>query len=178
MSFDLRVKALKTPDYPSRTRYNVEHSDYTLVFAVDTTTPGERLTRRLAGNKFIDTEMSYIGVDKDKIKDIISMLPKKCNLNIAGNSVTRLISKGISQEEVNELVYDVLYKISQSITIKRIFSGGQSGADLAGAIAGCRLGIKTRVVMCLGYLYRNEKGQDMTATKEETMKRIEIYLNR
>lgn len=56
--------------------------------------------------------------------------------------------------------------------IVKLYSGGQTGVGLAGAIAGCMLGIDTEVTLPKGYLQRHADGKDYQHTRDEIQEQI------
>lgn len=84
------------------------------------------------------------------------------SLNIAGNGIYTFNQDGITQERVNDLVYNVLhYLIEHGCNIQKVRSGGQTGADEAGLVAGERLGLETTSLCPKGWRFRNVKGEDI-----------------
>jgi len=74
---------------------------------------------------------------------------------------------------VNQWVYDVLGAVHAAEPIAEIVSGGQTGVDLAGAVAGVKLGIPVSVLMPQGYLQRHAAGYDLRHTREEIEAQID-----
>lgn len=163
--------------YPTRTAKNINEADGTLIFYVNANTPGEKLTLRVLTelkkpylqvklivnkieNKFDKPSISLQKfIDKYKIK----------TLNIAGNSISRF--KNLTQEELDQLIFDFLNHCSNIKNLDLIQSGGQSGADTAGIKAGIKLGIKTKVNAPGKWLFRDKDGNDI-ADKELFIKRF------
>ena len=113
-------------------------------------TAGEKLTKRVAGDKYIHSPLpddghGYLPYDNGAAyefyaKQIYEELKKKdkisnIKLNIAGNGIYSL--KGFAtQGELNDYVTNLLKSLqSLGITISEIRSGGQTGVDEAGIIA-------------------------------------------
>lgn len=158
--------------YPVRTKENAEWSDITLALAIDFNTPGEKLTKKVAGNKYISSyptgDLNYvIGELLKQIKD--NNLPtNNIKLNIAGNSINSLVkdeieSDFLSQEDVNKVVTEIIRGlINSGITISEIRSGGQTGIDEAGIIAAQRLGIPNEVHTTANFSFRDKSGKDIS----------------
>lgn len=151
----------KSAGYPARTAVNVKETDGTLMLAVDTSTPGEKLTRRLCE----ENKKPYLVVAITEDVKIASGVPSvtdwiKANgiatLNIAGNCITRF-PQTVHQKDLNKLVVDLLTGTS----LVRIQTGGQTGVDEAGAMAGLKLGIQTKVVAPKGWVFRGRDGKDV-----------------
>jgi hypothetical protein len=159
--------------YPTRTAKNINEADGTLIFYVNANTPGEKLTLRvltelkkpylqikLINGKFDKPSISLQKfIDKYKIK----------TLNIAGNSISRF--KNLTQNELDQLIFDFLNHCSNIKTLDLIQSGGQSGVDTSGVKAGIKLGIKTKVNAPGKWLFRDKDGNDI-ADKELFIKRF------
>ena len=152
----LTIKCTDSSSYVNRTKYNADIADLTIAFAREFNTAGEKLTKMLAGNKYMKISLydniKYISIVNDIIKEITKRNVK--TLNIAGNGIYTLNRYGITQESINNLVYIVLYAVNEKYTISKIYTGGQTGVDLAGAIAGYKLGIDVEVTMPAGYKQR------------------------
>ena len=157
--------------YAQRTRENAEWSDITLALARDFNTAGEKLTKRVAGNKYISAyPASNLNIVINELyNQIVSAnLPtKNVKLNIAGNGIYSLISDDIdalfnSQADVNNVVTEIIRGLLQKgITISEIRSGGQTGVDEAGIIAAQRLGISASVHAPKGFVFRTAEGKDI-----------------
>lgn len=150
-------------NYADRTRANVEWSDITIALAEDFSTAGEKLTKTVAGNKYvsanISNDVSIIVnniynqlVSKGKTKDI--------KLNIAGNGIYSLKD---TQSQYDAKLIDIIKGLqAKGITISEIRSGGQTGIDEAGAKAGQFLNIKTTITSTSDFKFRNKQGVDIS----------------
>ena len=95
-------------------------------------------------------------------------------LNVAGNGIYTLNEKlGVTQAQVNQYIYDTLKAAHLVVGITKIVTGGQTGVDIAGAIAAKRLGIPVDVTTPKGFLQRDMHGKDFTQTKEKVVAQIE-----
>ena len=151
--------------YAARTRYNARRGNVTAAFAVDFTTRGEQLTRRACeefGNIYVPVQL-FVEKATVAAKRIIASLPLGGTLNVAGNGLYTL--RGYTQEMCNDYLFQTLFACVNDVEI--IYTGGQTGVDLAGARAGYKLGIRTIVTLPEGFLQRNAEGVDETHTKAE-----------
>jgi hypothetical protein len=80
----------------------------------------------------------------------------------------------MTQEQLDEIVFDVIKELNDYIKISYLVSGGQTGTDEAGAKAGSKLGIETKVVFPKGWKFRGEDGKDIF-DKEKFLKRFEGF---
>lgn len=166
--------------YTPRTYFNAKSADVTVAFAVDLKTAGEILTHKAAGDKYI----GFLLTEETKAIDLARQLylfMKKNNaktLNIAGNGIYTLSKHNCSQEHINNFICDVIEKVHQYWKIEKIFTGGQSGVDLAGAVVASYLKIDALITLPKGYIQRFEDKIDREHTKEEIEKQIEYYVNK
>lgn len=147
--------------------------------AVDFTTAGERLTHKAANGKILQIDY-FNRLDKlYPARALYSMLKKNdCHIvNVAGNGIYTLQKKSVSQQDINQYIYDILKKVSEHWPITKIVSGGQTGTDLAGLVAGVALGIETIGTLPKGYKMRFEDGRDVEKTKEAVENLVYRYVN-
>ncbi|WP_425953151.1 hypothetical protein [Ralstonia pseudosolanacearum] len=161
--------------YAPRTFHNAKSADLTVAFAVDFNTRGEQLTKEAAGGGDRYLALSLPG---DALKDarVLFAALRRVNakvLNVAGNGIYTLRPRGVSQEECNRHVYEILKKVHAHWPIERIVSGGQTGIDLAGGVAGFALGIDVVMTLPSGYLQRHEDGVDMKFSEDEIRNQVE-----
>ena len=165
-----------TTNYPQRTKENADWSDITLAIATDFNIAGEKLTKRVAGNKYISSPIPGDGMNDDTlpttaakyyadeiVKEINSKrLPtNNIKLNIAGNGIYTLSE--YSQEEVDNYVTALIQELQNNgITIAAIRSGGQTGIDEAGIKAAIRLGIPAEVHSTSDFKFRDKSGRDIS----------------
>lgn len=163
------VQEHSSDKYSPRTYFNAKSADLTVAFAVDLNTAGEKCTQKAAG-------ANYIGFKIDKTTDSLYLAralytkvnKKKCRtLNIAGNGIYTLSENGWSQSEINNFVFDVISKVTNYHKIDKIFTGGQTGVDLAGAVTAECLGIPSVITLPKGYIQRFENKQDVSMTKQD-----------
>lgn len=161
--------------YVPRTTANAQAADVTVAFAVDFNTGGEKLTRRVAGNRYIGIPFgSDIVQAADKLAQFLKQNSASL-LNIAGNGIYTMAKHGVTQAQANKWVYDVLALVVQQVKLTDVRSGGQTGIDHAGLVAGVALGIPT-----LGYYpksFRRRNVNDVDFTSEESAVRAEIQMD-
>lgn len=164
----LTVMESSSPKYHDRTVANARWADVTMAFAVDFSTAGERLTRKAAGERYVAVD---IPLDRDALQSesyrrkVSQMLVhntenlKSFKLNIAGNGLETLASRGISQADADDFIAGVIgLAISQGMAVSEIRSGGQSGIDEAGTKAALRYGIPASQIVPRGFLYNDAEG--------------------
>lgn len=181
---NLKLRQTSSEKYPPRTYHNASSADVTVAFAVDLNTAGERLTHKAAGDKYI----GFLLKEDTETIDLARKLYKKLKssnaktLNVAGNGIYTLSEHGCSQDFINLFVYEVLEKVHQYHPLQKIYTGGQTGVDMAGAIAGLKLGIEVEITFPKGFLQRFEKvnvvqtEQDILIQIEENLSRLEKNL--
>lgn len=154
--------------YPPRTKANAEGADATIAIAVDFSTAGERLTKRLvleARKPYC--HVAYHQMDDEAVGRIVNALNTlgmpHIRLNIAGNGLSRF--KGQTQEQVDEAVLGLLARVvghpGLRCKVVSIRSGGQTGVDEAGVKAARGLGIDALVLAPKGWLFRPADGRDV-----------------
>lgn len=146
--------------YAIRTWDNARLSDLTIAFAIDFNTPGELLTRKAAYGKYHAVNLLYS--IEEAVESCLKEIDRRkaTRLNIAGNGIYTLYKDGlVSQEQVNEYIEIVLTAICYTdFTIR---SGGQTGADQAGLIAGDKLGLETTCLAPKNWMFRDINGKDI-----------------
>lgn len=164
---DLIVNEHKSSSYAPRTYHNASQG-CTLAIATDFTTAGERLTHKAANGKIVQVVWHRPEVVV-AARSLYSLLKKHdCHVvNVAGNGIYTLQKKGVTQEMANQFVYEVLKLVNTHWPITKVVSGGQSGMDIAGLVAGCALDIETIGTWPKGYLMRFEDGKDVNMTEEK-----------
>lgn len=164
---ELRICEHPSPKYAPRTEHNAKSAGLTVAFALDFSTMGERLTRRVAGEKYlaIDLNTEPIQAARDLYKAM--RLHGATSLNVAGNGIYTLQAKGWSQARVDRYVFAVLGKVAEHLPLKLVVSGGQTGVDIAGITAAHALGIQAVATLPGGFLQRDANGKDSSHTREE-----------
>lgn len=164
---DLRICEHPSPKYAPRTEHNAKSAGLTVAFALDFSTMGERLTRRVAGEKYlaIDLNMESIQAARELYKAM--RRHGATSLNVAGNGLYTLQAKGWSQARVDRYVFAVLGKVAEHLPLKLVVSGGQTGVDIAGITAAHALGITAVATLPKGFVQRDAAGKDSVHTREE-----------
>ncbi len=157
--------------YRERTKHNADSADVTIAFAADYRTAGERLTATFAGSKYVRFEGSIT----DFVKAIVTRLRdvNGSTLNVAGNGIYTWTKHGKTQAQVNKAMHDVLRLVNKYAPLTKIVTGGQTGSDIAGAIAAKALGIPVEVTMPHGFLQRGADGTDFRQSREDVLKQID-----
>ena len=169
----LTIREHKSSSYGPRTYANANDADVTIALAVDYTTAGERLTHKAAGEKYLK-----LNFNAHSNIELARMLWKRLYgidnpvINVAGNGIYTLSKHGITQEYINDCLFEILERVHMHYPIARIVSGGQTGVDLAGGYAGWKLGIVTVMTLPKGFKQRGEDGVDRDFTEEQIRKMI------
>jgi len=158
----------RTSNYQQRTKENADWSDATIAFAVDFNTAGERLTKKVAGDKWngiklivSNDNLYYSEVELDEIARRYK--GESIKLNIAGNGLYTFNKSGITQSKVNDVITSaIIFLRSNRVNISEIRSGGQTGVDEAGIIAAQRLDIPSSVHAPKGWRFRGVDGIDIS----------------
>lgn len=170
---DVSVVEHPSYGYQARTKHNADSAGLTVAIASDYSTAGERLTARVASGKYlavpIDAEPAKAGVRLAKAMRQLGTT----TLNVAGNGIYTLAATGRTQEQVNRHVYETLKMAHELRPITQIVTGGQTGVDIAGAVAARALGIPVVVTMPRGFKQRNAQGRDLNLSAAEVTSQIE-----
>lgn len=170
----------KSRNYRDRTKENADWSNITLALAEDFNTAGERLTRTVAGGKYVSANIS------NEVNTIVDSLYKQITekgktkdikLNIAGNGIHSL---SLTQSQYDAKLVDIIKGLqAKGITISEIRSGGQTGIDEAGAKAGQFLNIKTTINGTSNWAFRVKDGHDIYDEKafKKRFMRTNSYVN-
>ena len=157
---ELILKSTTDSGYRYRTGVNATKADLTLAVALDFTTAGELLTKKLAGNKYVAIKLGA------SIDESIAVLKETCRkhnvkvLNVAGNGIYTLAKHGWTQARVNQWLYEVLRGVVETWPLEVVRSGGQTGLDTAGLVAGIKLGLSVEGLYPNGFLRRGENNKD------------------
>lgn len=157
-------------NYQHRSKVNAIWSDITLGFAADFSSPGEMVTRRAAGDKYIPVDV----LTSTDITETVERLDREIRtnahfsesgikLNIAGNSLYTL-KYHADPKSVERTVISVIRRLveEKGIPVLEIRSGGQTGADEYGIRAAQTLGIRCSVLAPRGFRMRDAEGMDHT----------------
>lgn len=163
----LIVKEHSSSNYSPRTYYNAKSAQITLAFAIDFNTAGEKLTKKASYPNYLSLDLRKEWIESARL---IYKELKRNNftvINIAGNGIYTLKKQGLSQSDINTYVFNCLSKVYEFHKISKIYTGGQTGVDLAGAITGYNLDIDTEVTLPKGFIMRFEDGVDISMTKKQ-----------
>lgn len=156
------------PGYRRRTQANAE-CDATMATAADYSTGGERLTKQMAGGRYIPLPL-YLDADEAGRRLANFMASKGArSLNVAGNGIHTLGAKGWSQPEANAWIFLCLSTANAIHPIERVQSGGQTGMDWAGAVAAAKLGLPALILFPQGFKQRGADGVDRGRDPAELM---------
>ena len=169
-------------NYQARTRLNAEKSDLTIAFTVDQYTAGEILTRKLATVE----KYGHINLNDttpiQAARHIKYMVENKLRdkpfdvLNIAGNGAYTMRKHGWTQEQVNKYVFETLHILRDQLAImpsKGVRSGGQTGVDIAAAVACQALGVDAVITFPRGYRQRTAESVDITQSIDEVITSVD-----
>lgn len=162
----MKIIESNSTSYAPRTYANAYAGDVTIALAVDYGTAGEKLTKKAAGSRYlalpINEENTEIPADAHVDTLVSYMDRKKVNtINVAGNGIYTLSRRGWTQSRINQYLYDILSAVHKKHPISHIYNGGQTGVDIAGAVAGEALGIPVTIHMPRGLKQRFEDGVDV-----------------
>lgn len=168
----LTILEHKSSSYGPRTFHNAKTADWTVAFAVDFTTGGEVLTHKAAGEKYLALPLR--GSPLQNARELYKVLYRHHVqvLNVAGNGIYTCHKFGIGQASCNQLVYEAIRKVHEHLPIKKIISGGQTGVDLAGGVAGYKLGIDVEMMLPAGFRQRNEEKVEIYQTEEDIRQQV------
>jgi hypothetical protein len=169
----LLIEEHNSPHYGPRTWHNAVVADLTVAFAVDFDTRGEQLTERAAGLRYIGIPIHRVEQAAFSLIEKRALYEKRAKLNIAGNGIYTLAKSGWNQQNINQWVYEVLKMVHEHEPIEMIHTGGQTGVDIAGAVAAVALNIACVVTMPKGYRQRHDGGRDSLHTRDGIMGQIE-----
>lgn len=156
------LKTTEGSGYSARTKYNCKTADFTVAFAFNFGTAGEEMTFKYARPKIYQLPISsYSDFEVDEF--CRKFRGYMCDtLHIAGHSAHTLYKywgRGY-QDAADEMVLDFLTKALTQIKVTKIYSGGQTGFDEAGAKAALELGIPLEVTMPARFRIRDVEGKD------------------
>lgn len=172
----IKVSEHTSASYAPRTYHNASRADITVAFAVDFETAGERLTRKAAGSRYVSVDLALPILEAARLvfKAVKSIEAK--TVNIAGNGIYTLSKHGWDQDRANRYVLDVLAKVHEHWPLEMIVSGGQTGIDLAGGVAGVCLDVDVEMLLPLGFKQRHEDKIDRDHTQVEILEQLEKWV--
>jgi len=142
----------------------------TVAFAVDFLTAGEKLTHKAAGEKYIGLPISSDLMTADHAlkcaRQLYAFIKARGGrrLNVAGNGIYALTRHGVSQSDVNLFVASVICKVHEHHPLSLVVSGGQTGVDVAGGVAGVVAAIPVEMTLPHGFLQRGADKIDKVRT--------------
>ena len=176
----VKVQEHTSAKYTPRTYFNAKSGDVTVAFAVDLKTAGELLTHKAAGDRYIGFLLEEQTQPIELARQLYKFMKEKNakTLNIAGNGLYTLNKHKCTQEHMNNFVCDVIQKVHQHWPIEKIFTGGQTGVDLSGAVVAKYLDIEALITLPKGYIQRFEDKIDREHTKEQIEEQITYWCNK
>ena len=161
--------------YGPRTYANAASADVTIALAIDYSTAGERLTKKAAGDKYLALSLENDWVDNARML-YLHMKKYNCkSINVAGNGIYTLMSHSYTQEYINQIVYNILDIVNYHWGIDSVRSGGQTGVDIAGGVAGVALGLDTIMLFPKGFTQRHENGKDTVHSEQHIINKVDLY---
>lgn len=156
----LTLATYPTPGYAERTRVNAKSADLTIAFAYDFLTAGEKLTKTCAGNRYLAVPLTLtVRQAAERIHAALIDHDAR-SINIAGNGIYTLQRYNTDQYLINDYIYAVLATVHRQRRLTSIRSGGQTGIDWAGLVAGIQLRLPTTGLFPIGFLQRYSDGKD------------------
>lgn len=161
------------PGYALRTVANARAADLTIAFAVDFTTPGERLTHKASYGKYVGIHFLYLHPEEMRspdgiglpfaVKETVWRLKDKKVINFAGNGIYTLNQPNYNLEQyhIDALFLNYLAQIIEEYPNISIRSGGQTGVDEAALKAGDKLGLDCTCLAPKNWLFRGIDGRDI-----------------
>lgn len=157
--------------YVPRTRINARSADLTVAFAVNYHSAGERLTKQAAGARYLALPLDWPALTAARVLFQTARKRQARSLNIAGNSLHTLRHSGWTQEQVDQHIYTILAICHYHWPFDNIRSGGQTGVDEAGLVAGIALELPVTALFPAGHRQRSAEGFDLT--QDPTMLRMQ-----
>jgi nitroreductase len=174
----LKVLEHSSSRYGPRTYQNASKAHVTIAFAVDFQTAGERLTHKAAGDKYLAVDLRTDVLDAARAVYRALKARDAHVLNIAGNGIYTLSRHGWDQHRVNEYVHAVLLKVYEHWPFQLLVSGGQTGVDLAGGVAGLCLGVDVEMTYPKGFKQRHEDKIDRDHTQVEILEQLDAWVSK
>lgn len=166
----------KSPSYPPRTAHNAKTADLTAAFAEEFDSRGEVLTKEMAGEKYVSIDLKLSPVEAARVLFAECRKRNVQTLNIAGNGIYTLKDHGWTQDKLNLWMYEVLRLVHKHHPLIQIISGGQTGVDFAGGIAGEALGLNPVMTFPKGFKQRTLKVYELVQTEADVMATVDTEL--
>ena len=173
----LIIKDMPSSNYRDRTIYNCQSAAVTLAIAVDFSTAGEVLTKRLASPRYYAVPYEDLK-SKSTLNNFVAFLETQRmftrSLHVAGNGIGRFVKVYGSgfQPTLDRNVYVFLKHVHERFPLNKIYAGGQSGVDEAGVKAGLRLGLHVEATLPRGYRMRGEDNLDRSPGLASAIRRL------
>ena len=173
----IHIKEHQSESYAPRTYANAASASVTAAFALDFHTAGEKLTKKAAGYKYIalplQQEMDEVSPTQNAVALLAFCRKKKAHsINVAGNGIYTTSRFGWDQGRLNAYVFQVLSTVYQQHPLQHVYCGGQTGLDIAGAVAAEALGIAVTIHMPKGLKQRLETGEDVARDPREIYEEV------
>lgn len=193
----MKIIEHESAQYKPRTVHNAHTADLTVAFAEDFTSAGERLTKREAGNRYVAIPLSTDPLVAARMLYAACKKHNVATLNVAGNGIYSLSgawapgqlseqqkfdrldeAKFVNEFQVslNQWVYMVIAKVHEFWPLTNLISGGQTGADWAGGVAGEAIGLNVTMTFPKHCLQRDEHHKDVTQSIATVQKKVDAYL--
>lgn len=176
-STELKLIAHKSHGYMARTCHNAAEAELTAAFALNFETAGERLTRRMAGPRYVAIPFDSAPLDAARILYRALKTHNARTLNVAGNGLQTLSRSGWTQAQCNQFLYEVLSMVQPHWKLERVISGGQTGTDVAGGVAAAVLGIDVVMTFPAGFVQRGVDGVDRVHSEQQIMADVERMID-
>jgi hypothetical protein len=166
------ISETESPTYPPRTYHNAKTADLTVALAENFDSAGEKLTKKAASDNYVGIPLNLPFIDAARI--LYSELKKRNAkiLNVAGNGLYSLSTHGWTQEKINSHVFNVISKVHEHWPLTKIISGGQTGVDMAGIVAGHALQIPVEAMLPKGCLQRTLTSYTLLQSGTDVAKQI------
>lgn len=173
----IHIKEHQSGSYAPRTHANAASASVTAAFALDFHTAGEKLTKKAAGYQYIALPLQQEMEEVSPIQNAVALLAfcrkkKAHSINVAGNGIYTTSRFGWDQTRLNAYVYQVLSYVHQEHPLQHVYCGGQTGLDIAGAVAAEALGIAVTIHMPKGLKQRLETGEDVIRHPRELYQEV------
>lgn len=168
-----RFTELPFKGYAHRTQYTAgEASDFTIAFATDFNTAGEKLTAKVAKGKYcaINIRDTNVNAAKQIVHTMSKVKTEIDILNIAGNGIYTFGMP--TQDVLNWYLISVFKILEKTLPMCKIISGGQTGVDWAALVAASYLGIPCEGFFPKGFMQRDITGRDFLQTEKNLRVRL------
>lgn len=171
----LEIKQHRESGYASRTCTNAIEADLTAAFAIDFDSPGERLTRKMAGANYVSIALTMDPLDAARKLFKALRYFNAQSLNIAGHGLQTLDAHGWTQESVNAWLFEVMVTVCRHWQLTGVRSGGQKGVDIAGLACAYALSIPAIGLLPRGFVQRDKDGTDREHTPQQVREQVQHW---